>query len=92
MKYSKQTTEEFLIHLENKGFKFGEDAIGFIYFGKRSLNVTDEIVNTAIEITLKAQKRFDNSFYMSLLETLHSSKITTRKEAWRHVESLELLA
>ncbi|MGD6803275.1 DUF6123 family protein [Rossellomorea vietnamensis] len=92
VKYSKQTTEDFLIHLENKGFKFGEDAIGFIYFGKRSLNASDEIVNTAIEITLKAQKGFDNSFYMSLLETLHSSKITTRQDAWKHAESLKLLA
>jgi hypothetical protein len=92
VKYIKQTTEDFLIHLENKGFKFGEDAIGFIYFGKRSVNVTDEIVNAAIEITLKAQKRFDNSFYMSLLETLHSNNITTRQAAWSYAESLELLA
>ncbi|WP_456274937.1 DUF6123 family protein [Bacillus sp. AK031] len=92
VKYTKQTTEEFLIHLENKGFKFGEDAIGFIYFGKRSVNASDEIVNAAIEITLKAQKRFDNSFYMSLLETLYSNNIRTRKAAWRYAEGLELLA
>ncbi|RIW33171.1 hypothetical protein D3H55_11885 [Bacillus salacetis] len=80
------------MHLENKGFKFGEDAIGFIYFGKRSVNVSDEIVNTAIEITLKAQKRFDNSFYMSLLETLHANNINTHQEAWRYAESIQLLA
>ncbi|WP_409251117.1 DUF6123 family protein [Bacillus sp. SCS-153A] len=92
VKYNKQTTEDFLIHLENKGFKFGEDAIGFIYFGKRSVNASDEIVNAAIEITLKAQKRFDNSFYISLLETLYSNNIKTRKAAWRYAESLELLA
>lgn len=92
MKYHKQTTEEYLIHLENKGFKFGEDAIGFIYFGKRSVNVSDEIVNAAIEITLKAQKRFDNSFYMSLLETLYSNNVSTRHDAWKYAEDLELLA
>lgn len=77
----KKTTEDFLIDLENKGFKFQEDAIGFIYFGKKYTNAPDELVNSAIEITLKAQKQFDSSFYMSILERLHSQKISTRKEA-----------
>jgi hypothetical protein len=90
--YNKLTTEDFLMYLENKGFKFGEDAIGFIYFGKRSVNVSDEIINTAIELTLKAQKRFDNSFYISLLETLHSNNIKTRQEAWKYAKSIKLLA
>ena len=92
MNHNKQTTEEFLIHLENKGFKFGEDAIGFIYFGKRSVNVSDEIVNAAIEITLKAQKTFDNSFYISLLENLHSNNVTSRQDAWRYAQDLKLMA
>jgi FPC/CPF motif-containing protein YcgG len=77
----KKTTEDFLIDLENRGFKFQEDAIGFIYFGKKYTDASDELVNSAIEITLKAQKQFDSSFYMSILERLHSQKITSRKEA-----------
>ncbi|WP_064091395.1 DUF6123 family protein [Rossellomorea aquimaris] len=77
----KKTTEDFLIDLENKGFKFQEDAIGFIYFGKKYTDASDELVNCAIEITLKAQKQFDSSFYMSILERLHSQKISTREEA-----------
>ena len=77
----KKSTEDFLIDLENKGFKFQEDAIGFIYFGKKYTDASDELVNSAIEITLKAQKQFDSSFYMSILERLHSQKISTRKEA-----------
>ncbi|MCC5800469.1 hypothetical protein H7H33_01495 [Rossellomorea vietnamensis] len=82
----KKTTEEFLIDLENKGFKFQEDAIGFIYFGKKYTDAPDELVNSAIEITLKAQKQFDSSFYMSILERLHSQKIPSRKEALRWME------
>ncbi|MCR8846875.1 DUF6123 family protein [Rossellomorea sp. SC111] len=82
----KKTTEEFLIELENKGFKFQEDAIGFIYFGKKYTDAPDELVNSAIEITLKAQKQFDSSFYMSILERLHSQKIPSRKEALRWME------
>ncbi|MEI2665630.1 DUF6123 family protein [Rossellomorea sp. LJF3] len=82
----KKTTEEYLIDLENKGFKFQEDAIGFIYFGKKYTDAPDELVNSAIEITLKAQKQFDSSFYMSILERLHSQKIPSRKEALRWME------
>jgi FPC/CPF motif-containing protein YcgG len=82
----KKTTEEFLIDLENKGFKFQEDAIGFIYFGKKYTDAPDELVNSAIEITLKAQKQFDSSFYMSILERLHSQQISSRKEALRWME------
>ncbi|TMU86820.1 hypothetical protein FGG79_01340 [Bacillus sp. BHET2] len=82
----KKTTEEFLIDLENKGFKFQEDAIGFIYFGKKYTDATDELVNSAIEITLKAQKQFDSSFYMSILERLHSQQISSRKDALKWME------
>ncbi|MBN8190680.1 hypothetical protein JI667_00840 [Bacillus sp. NTK074B] len=82
----KKTTEDFLIDLENKGFKFHEDAIGFIYFGKKYTDAPDELVNSAIEITLKAQKQFDSSFYMSILERLHSQQISSRKEALRWME------
>ncbi|MCA1063115.1 DUF6123 family protein [Rossellomorea sp. AcN35-11] len=83
----KKTTEEFLIDLENKGFKFQQDAIGFIYFGKKYTDAPDELVNYAIEITLKAQRQFDSSFYMSILERLHSQKITSRKEALKWMVS-----
>ena len=83
----KKTTEEFLIDLENKGFKFQEDAIGFIYFGKKYTDAPDELVNSAIEITLKAQRQFDSSFYMSILERLHSQQISSRREALRWMEN-----
>ncbi|MDR6998142.1 DUF6123 family protein [Neobacillus niacini] len=87
-----QTLEEYLRYLQGKGFQLHEDAIGFIYFGKHYTNASDEIINTAVEITLKAQKSFDGSFYISLLETLTVNKVKTRKDAIQFVKEKELLA
>jgi hypothetical protein len=84
--------EEFLHYLQGKGFQFQEDAIGFIYFGKHYTNAPDEMINTAIELTLKAQKSFDGSFYVSLLETLMLNKIKSRKDAIKFVKEKELMA
>lgn len=89
---SVRTVEEFLHYLNGKGFQFQEDAIGFIYFGKHYTNASDEMINTAIELTLKAQKSFDGSFYVSLLETLMSNKIKSRKDAIKFVKDKELMA
>ena len=88
---SVRTVEEYLHYLESKGFQFQKDAIGFIFFGKHYTNATDEMINTAIELTLRAQKSFDGSFYVSLLETLLSNKIETRTEALKFVKENELL-
>ncbi|RLQ95161.1 DUF6123 family protein [Falsibacillus albus] len=84
--------EDFLLDLQDKGFKFEEDAIGFIYFGKRSTEASDQMVKAAIEITLKTQKSFDASFYVSLLETLIEHKIQTRYHALDYVRKIGLLA
>ncbi|MFD0827861.1 DUF6123 family protein [Neobacillus sp. M.A.Huq-85] len=89
---SVQSLEDYLDYLQGKGFQLHEDAIGFIYFGKRYTNASDEIINTAVEITLKAQKSFDGSFYISLLETLMVNKVKNRKDAIRFVKERELLA
>lgn len=83
--------EEYLHYLKGKGFHFQEDAIGFIYFGKHYTNATDELINTAIEMTLKVQKSFDGSFYVSLLETLLANEIDTRKDAIKFIKENELL-
>ncbi|MGX6442499.1 DUF6123 family protein [Neobacillus sp. K501] len=87
-----RTVDEYLHYLEGKGFQFQEDSIGFIYFGKHYTNASDEVINAAIELTLKAQKSFDGSFYMSLLETLVSSQIKSRNAALKFVKERELLA
>ncbi|MBS4215928.1 MULTISPECIES: DUF6123 family protein [Neobacillus] len=87
-----RTVEEYLHYLKGKGFQFQEDAVGFIYFGKHYTNASDEIINTAIELTLKAQKSFDGSFYVSLLETFIQNQINNRKDAISFVKNHELLA
>ncbi|WP_075982063.1 DUF6123 family protein [Bacillus massilinigeriensis] len=87
-----KTVEEYLLHLESKGFIFGEDSVGFIYFGQRYTNASDELTNTAIELTLKAQRKFDGSFYISLLEMLISNQIENRRQAIQFVKETQLLA
>ncbi|MFE8702157.1 DUF6123 family protein [Cytobacillus sp. FJAT-54145] len=85
-------TEDYILLLKSKGFQLREDAIGFIRFGKQYTNASDELANTAIELTLKAQKSFDGSFYVSLLEMLISNKIHTRHEAITFVKNQKILA
>ncbi len=89
---SVNTVEEYLCFLQSKGFQFQDDAIGFIYFGKHYTNASDELTNTAIELTLKVQKKFDGSFYVSLLEMLVANKINTRLEAIQFVKDKEILS
>lgn len=83
---------DYLQLLESKGFQFGEDAIGFIYFGKQYTNAADELARTALELTLKAQKTFDGSFYVSLLELLTSNQISSRTEAIKYIKEHNILA
>ncbi|WAA11081.1 DUF6123 family protein [Fervidibacillus albus] len=82
---------EYIQYLQGKGFPFEEDAIGFIYFGMRLTESPEAVVIAAIEITLKAQKRFDGSFYVSLLEGMKEEKVGNRKEAYRFAKRKRLL-
>ncbi|MDX8362931.1 MULTISPECIES: DUF6123 family protein [Bacillaceae] len=81
IKHKAFTVEEYIQYLTNKGFHFREDALGFITFGQQYTKSTDELVNSAIEITLKVQKEFDGSFFVSLLESFQENNIKTREEA-----------
>jgi len=83
--------EEYILFLEGKGFQFHEDTIGFIFFGKHYTNASEELITTAIELTIKAQVGFDGSFYVSLLETFLSNNIQTRKDAYHFVKEKKLL-
>jgi Family of unknown function (DUF6123) len=86
-----KTVEEYICFLENKGFHFADEAIGFIYFGKQYTNAPDWLVNVCIEMTLKAQKQFDGSFYVSLLESLTHQKVENRKQAMNVAEQIGVL-
>jgi len=84
--------EEYLQFLAQKGFILGEDAAGFISFGQQYTRASDEIVIVAIEITLKAQKEFDGSFFISLLEMFKENQIQGRKQAYRFIEERNIMA
>lgn len=77
-----KTVEDYLAYLEEKGFVFGEDAKGFIEFGKGFTGCDDIVVISAIEITLKVQRTFDGSFFVSFLEVLKEHKAKNRNEAY----------
>lgn len=86
-----QSIEDYVIFLEGKGFCFGKDDIGFIYFGKQYADASDFLVNIAIEMTLKVQRKFDGSFYVSLLENLKQQNIQTKREAKQFAKEYGLL-
>ena len=86
-----QSTEDYVRFLEGKGFSFGDDAIGFIYFGKRYTEASDTLVNAAIELTLKIQRKFDGSFYISFLENLKQNGIETHRAATSFAKEQGLL-
>lgn len=67
--------QDYLLHLKSKGFHFKEDVKGFIFYGQNLTNSSDELVILAIEATLKSQKRFDGSLFISILEELEISEI-----------------
>lgn len=86
-----QQLADYLFILEEKGFRFSDEMIAFIYFGKRSTDSSDLLVIAAIEITLKVQKEFDGSFFLSLLEWFKEREITDRQTALLFARSNGLL-
>ncbi|WP_044894120.1 DUF6123 family protein [Bacillus alveayuensis] len=91
MGQKRQTLDEYIAFLASKGFHFRDDALGFIQFGKQYTGAEDHLAVIALEMTLKAQKQFDGSFYISLLEQLKQQNITTRKQAMAFMKEKGLL-
>ncbi|MGM0873915.1 MAG: DUF6123 family protein [Bacillota bacterium] len=86
-----KTVTDYVEYLTSKGFTFGADANGFIKFGQHYTDTQDEIVIIAIELTLKIQKEFDGSFFISLLEMFKKEAISNRKQAINQAQSLHLI-
>ncbi|KZR60190.1 hypothetical protein A3781_08350 [Bacillus badius] len=86
-----QALADYLLKLEEKGFRFSDEVVAFIYFGKRSTDASDVLVIAGIEITLKVQKEFDGSFFLSLLEWFKEKGIANRQTAFRFARSNGLL-
>jgi hypothetical protein len=78
--------EDYVQFLKEKGFVFGEEELGFISFGQRYSGTNDIQVISAIEITLQAQRHFDGSYFVALLEQLKSEDITSRKKAFHYAQ------
>ncbi|WP_062356547.1 DUF6123 family protein [Bacillus kwashiorkori] len=91
MSHYHHSVGEYIQFLQSKGFPLKEDAIGFIYFGMQLTEASELLVITAIEITLKAQKRFDGSFYLSLLENMKAANITNKNEAYQFAKEKNIL-
>ncbi|ANB56285.1 hypothetical protein GFC29_555 [Anoxybacillus sp. B7M1] len=76
----KQTIEQYFLFLESKGFRFHEDVFRFVQFGKQYVQASDELTIMALEWTLKIQKQFDGSFFLSLLEEFCQQRLETRQQ------------
>lgn len=87
-----KTVVHYVEFLNEKGFSLKESEIAYITTVKQKHNATDEITNTAIELTLKTKKKFDRQFFISLLETLVKVKVKSRGAAIRFVKEQELIA
>ncbi|MET3696052.1 hypothetical protein SAMN05877753_102416 [Bacillus oleivorans] len=74
-----RTAGEYIAFLQSKGFKLGEDAIAFIFFGKQFAKASDQLVIWALESTLKMKQSFDGSFYLLLLERLVEENIQDKR-------------
>ncbi|MCM3617292.1 DUF6123 family protein [Sutcliffiella horikoshii] len=85
------STEEYLQQLTAKGFKFGEDSLGFIEFGKHYTGSSDYMVNIAIEVTLKAQKQFDGSFFVSFLEMIKQEQVQSKQDAFHLAKEKKII-
>ena len=81
------TVQEYLLFLKSKGFHLKEDVQGFIFYGQNLTNSSVEMVILAIESTLKAQKSFDGSLFVSILEAIAENNIHSTKEAKQFLES-----
>jgi hypothetical protein len=82
------TTREYIAFLQAKGFKLGKEALGFIAFGQGYTAASDELVNIAIETTLKQQFCFDGSYFIEVLERLQK-ETNTNKKARNYVRTFE---
>jgi len=85
------STNDYLNHLQTKGFSFRDDSIGFIEFGKMYTASSDKLVNMAIEVTLKAQFEFDGSFFIAILEMFKEHNISSRKAAYKLLKERNIL-
>jgi len=86
-----QSLDEYIAFLQSKGFCLRDDALGFIQFGKQYAGAEDFLAIIALEMTIKVQREFDGSFYISLLEQLQQHNVQTHKQAVAFMQEKGLL-
>lgn len=79
--------EKYIQFLKGKGFQLGDDFKGFVELGKACTNASDELLIAAIEITLKGQRAFDGSFFISLLERFKYEGVERKEEAFEFAKN-----
>ncbi len=90
MKGTSHSLEEYLLELASRGFKLPDEAIGFIYFGKKFTDAEDIQVIAALKITLLSKNQFDGSFYLSLVELFCEKEIHSMRKAEQVAEAVGL--
>ncbi|MFC7370686.1 DUF6123 family protein [Fictibacillus iocasae] len=80
--------ENYLDHLSSKGIRFEDGQVQFLLFGKHYCDASDIQVECAIEFMLKAQFRFDPSYFIELLKRLKEENVVSKKEAYMYFERL----
>lgn len=83
----RNTLAYYLEDLWSKGFKLSDEDVQFIYFGKNSTNATEWKTIIALRMTLKVQKSFDPSFFISVLEHVSRPHIKHKRQAYESIES-----
>ncbi|MYL48517.1 hypothetical protein GLV98_03445 [Halobacillus litoralis] len=82
----RNTLAYFLEDLWSKGFKLSDEDVQFIYFGNNSSNAPEWKTIIAVNMTLKIQQSFDPSFFISILELISNSSITSKRKAYESIE------
>ncbi|MFC0523224.1 DUF6123 family protein [Pontibacillus salicampi] len=76
----------FIEDLWTKGFKLTDRDVHFIYFGKNYTNAPDWLVIFAVKVTLQIQRKFDESFFIGVLEYIQQQRPKTKQQAWKALE------
>ena len=76
----------FIEDLWTKGFKLTDRDVHFVYFGKNYANAEEWLVIFAVRATLQLQFKFDESFYIAVLEYLSQNKPKSVRHAWELLE------
>ncbi|WP_407268647.1 DUF6123 family protein [Radiobacillus sp. PE A8.2] len=71
----------YIEDLWSRGFKLSDEDVHFIYFGKNSTRAPEWKIILSLQVTLRYQRAFDGSFFLSVLELLEKDFVKNRRQA-----------